>query len=52
MFCLLGGLLLAISVAYAHVDAKDKDGRTALMKAAREGHTDIVNLLKEHGASE
>jgi ankyrin repeat protein len=34
------------------VNAKDKNGRTALMWATEQGHTPIVELLKAHGAKE
>jgi ankyrin repeat protein len=34
------------------VNAKDKDGRTALMHAAYYGHKEIVKLLKSYGAKE
>ena len=37
---------------WADVEARHKWGRTALMYAAREGHTDIVALLEEAGARE
>jgi len=36
----------------ANVNAKDKDGNTALMYAAFMGNTDIVKILKEAGAKE
>jgi ankyrin repeat protein len=35
----------------ADVNAKDDDGRTALMLAAEKGHTEIVQLLLERGAN-
>jgi ankyrin repeat protein len=34
----------------ADVDAKDEDGKTALMFAAFMGHEEIVELLKSYGA--
>lgn len=36
----------------ASVEDRDESGRTALMAAAEEGHTDIVNALRQYGASE
>ena len=33
-------------------DAKDNKGGTALMAAKREGHKEIVRILKEAGAKE
>lgn len=33
----------------AQVDIQDNTGWTALMKASREGHTDIVGLLLDKG---
>lgn len=36
--------------AGADVNAKDKNGRTALIGAADRGFSEIVNLLKKHGA--
>lgn len=36
----------------ADVNAKDNENRTALSRALSEGHTDIVQLLKEGGAKE
>ena len=38
--------------ARADVNAKDKDGRTALYHAAYEGHMTLVQLLQEHGATD
>ncbi|MFQ5816389.1 MAG: ankyrin repeat domain-containing protein [Terriglobia bacterium] len=38
--------------AGADVNAKDKDGKTALMMATRTGHTTVVQLLKKAGAKE
>ena len=38
--------------AGADVNAQDNKGYTALKWASREGHTDIVKLLKEAGAKE
>jgi ankyrin repeat protein len=32
-------------------DARDEDGKTALMNAAHKGYADIVRLLVEHGAN-
>ena len=37
--------------AGADVDVKDDDGKTALMKASNWGHTDIVELLRNGGAT-
>ncbi|GIV30361.1 MAG: hypothetical protein KatS3mg028_1427 [Bacteroidia bacterium] len=34
----------------ADVNAKDEDGRTALMKAAELGHKEVAELLIQHGA--
>ena len=34
----------------ADVDARDKDGRTALMGAAHKGRNEIVQMLVDHGA--
>ena len=34
------------------MNAKDNKGRTALMIASENGHTEIVQLLKAHGAKE
>ena len=34
----------------AEVDAKDKDGWTAMMWAAADGYLDVVKYLAEHGA--
>jgi len=34
----------------ASIDAKDRNGSTALMKAAEAGHTDLVQLLLDRGA--
>lgn len=34
----------------ADVNAKDKDGKTALMLISNLGYTDIVSLLKNAGA--
>lgn len=36
----------------ADANAKDNHGRTALMLASDKGHTEIVKLLKAHGAQE
>jgi len=36
----------------ADINTKDNKGRTALMYAVENGHTDIVKLLKAHGAKE
>jgi ankyrin repeat protein len=36
----------------ANVDAQDKDGSTALHKAIDKGHMEIVDLLRQHGATE
>jgi ankyrin repeat protein len=38
--------------AGADVDTVNDDGKSALMLANEEGHTSIVNLLKEAGAKE
>jgi ankyrin repeat protein len=42
--------LEALLDAGADVDAKDEHGQTALMNAARDGHTPVVRLLVERGA--
>ena len=34
----------------ADINARDNSGRTALMIASKNGHTQIVELLKAHGA--
>ena len=34
----------------ANVNAKDKNGQTALMLASQNGYTEIVEYLAEHGA--
>ncbi len=36
--------------AGAKVNAKDKDGNTALVWALAKGHDDVVNLLQQAGA--
>jgi ankyrin repeat protein len=36
----------------AYVNAIDNDGSTALMEAKREGHKEIICILKEAGAKE
>ena len=36
----------------ANINAKDASGRTALHYAAREGHKEIVDLRRKHGAKE
>lgn len=38
--------------AGADVNVKDEDGSTALMWAAKQGHTEIIQLLKDAGANE
>jgi ankyrin repeat protein len=38
--------------AGADVNAKNKDGKTALMWAARYGHTEVAEILKQAGARE
>jgi hypothetical protein len=42
--------LEALLDAGADIDAKDDHGQTALMNAARDGHTPVVRLLVERGA--
>jgi ankyrin repeat protein len=42
----------ALLAAGADVNAKDRDGWTALMFAAVKGHTDIVRVLRQAGARE
>ena len=42
----------ALLAAGADVNAKEKEGWTALMLAAEKGHTEIVQLLKQAGAKE
>lgn len=39
-----------LSLGYCDVDAKDKDGQTSLMKACRDGQTEIVSILLKAGA--
>ncbi|MFH1958537.1 MAG: ankyrin repeat domain-containing protein [bacterium] len=34
----------------ADVNAKDDEGETALMSAKKNGHQQMVDLLKKHGA--
>ncbi|KAJ5988518.1 ankyrin repeat-containing domain protein [Penicillium waksmanii] len=46
-----GGLLLKAILAHAHVDARDKKGRTALSHAAEKGQLESVKILLKHGAS-
>jgi len=36
----------------ANVNARDGDSRTLLWYAQNEGHTEIVELLRKHGAKE
>ncbi|MFB3152847.1 MAG: ankyrin repeat domain-containing protein, partial [Candidatus Acidiferrales bacterium] len=36
----------------ADVNARDNNGRTALMWAMEKGHADVVQLLKKAGAKE
>jgi len=36
----------------ADINAKDKNGKTALSYAVENGHTEIVELLRKHGAKE
>ena len=36
----------------ADVNAKDNEGKTALMYATEQGYTEIVQLLKQAGAKE
>ena len=47
---LLGPIIQALIEKGADVDRRDKDERTALMKAAQSGHTKIVRVLLEAGA--
>jgi ankyrin repeat protein len=42
--------LEALLDAGADIDATDEHGQTALMNAARDGHTPVVRLLVERGA--
>lgn len=46
----LGDLVLVFSLLTSQARAKDADGRTALMRAARAGFADIVWLLAPHEA--
>ncbi|MFQ5927816.1 MAG: ankyrin repeat domain-containing protein [Terriglobia bacterium] len=41
----------ALLAAGADVNAKDKDGMTALMLAEKEGHTTVVRLLEKARAT-
>jgi ankyrin repeat protein len=36
----------------ADINAKDSRGQTPLQYAKKKGHTEIVKLLKKHGAKE
>jgi len=45
----IAGLLIAEG---ADINLKDSDGRTALFLSKERGHTDIVELLRKHGAKE
>jgi cytohesin len=36
----------------ADINVKDKDGRTPLSYAIERGHTEVVELLRKHGAKE
>ena len=40
----------ALLDAGADVNAKDKEGVTALMEAQENGHTEVVEILKKAGA--
>ena len=42
----------ALLEAGADLNAKDKEGKTALMYAKEKNHTEIVHLLKKAGAKE
>lgn len=42
---------MLLDVSASNIDAMDKDGKTALMYAAENGHLDVVNLLINHGAN-
>ncbi len=42
----------ALIAARVDVNARDKEGFTALMGATEKGHADIVELLKKAGAKE
>jgi ankyrin repeat protein len=44
------GAVGAMLDAGADIDARDEHGQTALMNAARDGHTDMVRLLVSRGA--
>jgi ankyrin repeat protein len=45
-------LIEEIIRAKGNLNVKDEDGYTALMWAKMYCHTDIVDLLKQHGAKE
>jgi ankyrin repeat protein len=50
---LVNGALEVVRLLLEHgadVEAKDNDGKTALQVAAEEGHDEVVELLREHGA--
>ena len=47
---LFGNFPFILNENGADINAKDKDGETVLMYAARGGNTDIVNLLLDKGA--
>ncbi|KAE8363246.1 ankyrin repeat-containing domain protein [Aspergillus caelatus] len=46
-----GVLLLRAILQHAHVDARDKKGRTALSHAVEKGQVEIIKVLLECGAS-
>ncbi|MFC1636429.1 ankyrin repeat domain-containing protein, partial [Planctomycetota bacterium] len=48
----LKGMVELLIARGADVNAKDGDGNTPLWHASKEGHTEIVEILRKHGAKE
>ena len=42
--------LVALLNRGAEINACDQEGRSALIRAAKEGHADVIRILLEHGA--